>query len=72
MKGGVADSIYTLRINELHNFIVKNLFSCIEKRRPYVCTYNEFMQEAELICNRITNQKIELSYQTSLREILYV
>lgn len=33
MKGGVADSIYILRINELHNFIVKNLFSCIEKRK---------------------------------------
>lgn len=67
MKGGVADSIYTLRINELHNFIVKNLFSCIEKRRPYVCTYNEFMQEAELICNRITNQKIELSYPNFIK-----
>ena len=67
MKGGVADSIYILRINELHNFVVKNLFSCIEKRLPYVCDYNEFMQEAELICNRITNNKIELNYPNFIK-----
>jgi len=67
MKGGVADSIYILRINELHNFVIKNLFSCIEKRLPYVCDYNEFMQEAELICNRITNNKIELNYPNFIK-----
>lgn len=67
MKGGVADSIYILRINELHNFVVKNLFSCIEKRLLYVCDYNEFMQEAELICNRIINNKIELNYPNFIK-----
>lgn len=67
MKGGVTDSIYILRINELHNFVVRNLFLCIEKRRPYVCDYNEFMQEAELICNRITNYKIELNYPNFIK-----
>ena len=67
MKGGVADSIYILRINELHNFVIENLFSCIEKRRPYVCDYSAFMQEAELICNRITNNKIELNYPNFIK-----
>lgn len=67
MKGGVADSIYNLRINELHNFIIKNLFACLEKRKPYVCTYSKFIQEAELICNRITNEKIELSYPNYIK-----
>ncbi len=67
MKGGVTDSIYILRINEMHNFVVKNLFSCIEKRLPYVCNYTEFMREAELICNRITNNKIELNYPNFIK-----
>ena len=36
-------------------------------RSKKIIHYNEFMQEAELICNRITNNKIELNYPNFIK-----
>lgn len=62
VRDGVVDSIYELRIIELINFVIKGVFSSIEKREPFICDYLTFRREAESICERIRNEKIDINY----------
>lgn len=62
VRDGVVDSIYELRIIELINFVIKGVFSSIEKRKPFICDYLTFRREAESICERIRNEKIDIDY----------
>lgn len=61
-RDGVVDSIYELRIIELMNFVIKGVFSSIEKREPFICDYLTFRKEAESIRGRIRNEKIDIDY----------
>lgn len=62
VKDGVVESIYELRIIELINYAIKGIFSSIEKRQPFICDYLAFRREAENICERIQNKKINIDY----------
>lgn len=62
VRGGVEDSIYELRIIELINFVIKGIFTSVERREPYICDYLTFRREAENICERIQNDRIEIDY----------
>lgn len=62
VRDGVVDSIYELRIIELINFVIKGIFSSIEKREPFICDYLTFRKEAESICERIRNERIDIDY----------
>lgn len=62
IRDGVVDSIYELRIMELFNFIVKGIFASVEKREPFICDYLTFRREAENICERIKNERIDIDY----------
>ncbi len=67
VKDGVVDSIYNLRITELIKFVIKGIFLSIEKRQPFVCDYLTFRKEAEIICERIQNEKIEVDYSCYIK-----
>lgn len=62
LKDGVEETIYQLRIRELTSFVVKGIFASIEQRAPFVCDYLMFRREAESICERIQNKKIDIDY----------
>lgn len=62
VKDGVVESIYELRIIELINYAIKGIFSSIENRQPFICDYLAFRREAENICERIQNKKINIDY----------
>ena len=61
-KDGVVPNIYELRIIELFNYVVREIFSSIDERKPYVCTYSMYRKEIENICVRVSNVELNLDY----------
>lgn len=60
--GGVYDSTYIQRLEELINKIQTNILRSVNKRETYLCSYKQYKHIVDDICRGVTDQEYALNY----------
>ncbi len=59
---GIEEVCFDNRVKELFSIICSDIMEQASQRKPYICSYEEYMQKCEEICNKITTTDYNPSY----------
>ena len=61
-RGGIPETIYYMRIQELMRYITGKIMQSVSKGEPFICTYSQFIYKVVEICRNIDENHPFISY----------